>query len=143
MKKQIRLFGYSFRLRRRRVRRAASKISQKNYLKHKELARVLVGERIEFFIAIYATHGYVFKVGRISIRNQKMRWGSCSRKGNLNFNYRIALLPPTLCDYVIVHELCHLGEFNHSRKFWDLVALALPNYCEIRMELKKKKLHLS
>jgi predicted metal-dependent hydrolase len=150
MKKQIRLFGktfqYTFRLRRvrrRRIRRAASKSSRKNYLKYKKQARTLVLERLEFYKNIYTVGGYNFKVGRISIRNQKTRWGSCSKAGNLNFNYRIALLPPALADYVVVHELCHIGEFNHSRSFWNLVAVACPNYREIRNELKKKRFSLN
>ena len=117
---------------------------KKEYLKHKEPARVLVLSQLEHFEKFYAERGYELKVGRVSIRNQKTRWGSCSRRGdrlcNLNFNYRVALLPPRLCDYVVVHELCHTGQFNHSRKFWDLVALAVPDYLQIRAELKKKSL---
>jgi hypothetical protein len=66
-----------------------------------------------------------------------MRWGSCSKKGNLNFNYKIALLPQRHSDYVIVHELCHLREFNHSKKFWDLVEQAVPNHRALRTELKR------
>ena len=58
------------------------------------------------------------------------------KKGNINFNYKIALLPVHLADYIIVHELCHLGQFNHSQKFWNLVAKTFPNYLEIRKELK-------
>lgn len=150
MKKQIKLFGktflYTFRLRRvrrRRVRRVSSKSSRKNYLKYKETARSLVQNRIEHFKEIYITCGFVFKVGRISIRNQRTRWGSCSKMGNLNFNYRIVLLPPLLSDYIIVHELCHIGQFNHSAKFWNLVAVACPNYLQIQRELKQKGLNLS
>ena len=81
---------------------------------------------------------YKFKFNKVNIRNQKTRWGSCSAKGNINFNYKIALLPERLADYIIVHELCHLGEFNHSRKFWDLVVEAIPDHREIRSELKQK-----
>lgn len=106
--------------------------SRKEYLSHKEEARKLVGEKIEVFNKIYG-----FKFGRVAIRNTKSRWGSCSKKGNLNFNYSIVFLPPLLADYLVVHELCHLGEFNHSQKFWDLVALALPNYKVLRKKLKQ------
>ena len=106
---------------------------KKDFLKHKESALKLAERRIEYFNGVYK-----FKFNKVSIRNQKTRWGSCSKKGNLNFNYKIALLPERLADYIIVHELCHLGEFNHSRKFWSLVARTIPDYREIRSELKQK-----
>ena len=66
--------------------------------------------------------------GRVAIREQKSRWGSCSRKGNLNFNWKLIMAPPQALDYVVVHELCHLHEFNHSPRFWALVAAQLPDY---------------
>lgn len=105
--------------------------SRRAYLKHKEQARVLAHERIAHYNTFYN-----FKVNRISIKNTKSRWGSCSKKGNLNFNYKIALLPAELADYVIVHELCHLAEFNHSQKFWDLVEKTIPNYKIIRSKFR-------
>ncbi len=108
------------------------------YLLHKETARKLVKERLEHFNKFYG-----FKFNRVSIKDQKTRWGSCSRKGNLNFNYRLALIPLNLADYIVVHELCHLKEFNHSQKFWDQVARALPNYKELRTELISKHILVS
>ncbi|MFZ2682227.1 MAG: SprT family zinc-dependent metalloprotease [Patescibacteria group bacterium] len=78
---------------------------------------------------------YQFKFTRLSIRNQRTRWGSCSSTGSLSFTYKIALLPPHLADYIIVHELCHLGEMNHSSRFWQLVARALPEYRSLKHEL--------
>lgn len=66
--------------------------------------------------------------GRVAIREQKSRWGSCSRKGNLNFNWKLIMAPPQALDYVVVHELCHLHEFNHSPRFWALVAAQIPDY---------------
>lgn len=105
------------------------------YKKHKEEARKLVSHRIEYFNRFYG-----FSWNRINIRNQQTRWGSCSIKKNLNFHYKLALMPEPLADYVIVHELCHLKEFNHSKKFWELVMLAIPNYQERRRELRKHKL---
>jgi len=66
--------------------------------------------------------------GRITIREQKSRWGSCSQKGNLNFNWKLIMAPPQALDYVVVHELCHLHEFNHSPRFWSLVEAQMPDY---------------
>lgn len=66
--------------------------------------------------------------GRVAIRDQKSRWGSCSRKGNLNFNWKLIMAPPRCLDYVVIHELCHLYEFNHSPRFWALVEAQLPDY---------------
>jgi predicted metal-dependent hydrolase len=94
-----------------------------SYKENKDQALKLVLERIEHFNKFYN-----FKYGKISIRNQRTRWGSCSRKGNLNFSYKIALIPQEQADYIIVHELCHLKEFNHSQNFWDLIALQIPNH---------------
>ena len=107
-----------------------------DYLRYKDKAQRLAEDGVEHFNKIYN-----FKFNRINIRNQKTRWGSCSKKRNLNFNYKILLLPPHIFDYIIVHELCHLKEFNHSREFWNLVAETAPNYLEIKKELKRSILN--
>ena len=73
---------------------------------------------------------------RISIRHQKTRWGSCSSKKNLNFNCLLMLAPEWVRDYVVIHELCHLLEMNHSSKFWSLVEKAMPDYKEARKWLR-------
>lgn len=66
--------------------------------------------------------------GRVAIRDQKSRWGSCSAKHNLNFNWKLIMAPPEALDYVVIHELCHLIEFNHSPRFWSLVKGRMPEY---------------
>lgn len=76
-------------------------------------------------------------VRRITIRNQKTRWGSCSSKGNLNFNYRLYYLPEEILEYVIVHELAHRRHMNHSKEFWEEVAFFYPNYKACRERLKE------
>ncbi len=75
--------------------------------------------------------------GRITIRNQRTRWGSCSSKGNLNFNCLLMLTPEVVIDYVVVHELCHLKEMNHSKAFWSQVKDVLPHYREQKKWLKE------
>lgn len=72
----------------------------------------------------------------ITIRDQKTRWGSCSSKGNLSFNWRLILAPPKVLDYVVVHELCHRREMNHSPRFWALVESVMPDYKQHRKWLK-------
>lgn len=91
------------------------------------------------FVHTRVTHWnsfYNFKYGRIAIKNTKTLWGSCSKKGNLNFSYALIHLPRELADYVIVHELCHLQEHNHSPRFWELVAHTQPNYLCLRRDLR-------
>ncbi len=74
------------------------------------------------------------------IKNHKTRWGSCSELGNLNFNYKLIFLPDAIVDYIVVHEICHLIEFNHSQDFWRLVARTIPNFRELRHELRSRYL---
>lgn len=75
-------------------------------------------------------------VGRITIRCQHTRWGSCSSKGNLNFNCLLMLCPVWVRDYVVIHELCHRREMNHSPRFWALVAAHCPDYASARRWLR-------
>lgn len=100
-------------------------------MQYKEHARLLVYKRIEYFNAFYRFHFH-----RVAIRNQKSRWGSCSRQGNLNFNYKVVFLPEHLVDYIVVHELCHLKEMNHSPRFWNLVAQTIPDHKVRRKQLR-------
>ena len=88
-----------------------------------EDAKRLIPPRVNYFAR---QMGVSFK--RITIRTQRTRWGSCSSKDNLNFNCLLMLAPEEVLDYVIVHELCHLKEMNHSKKFWSIVESTLPDY---------------
>jgi len=107
--------------------------NRREYLANKGRALALVQSRLEYYSRFYD-----LSYQKINIKNQKTRWGSCSKKGNLNFNYRIIFLPERLADYIIVHELCHLQEFNHGPKFWQLVAKTFPDYRTLRREVKRK-----
>ena len=109
-----------------------ARYGRREYMAHKEAARTLVEEKIAVLNARLGAAPYA----RISIRDQKTCWGSCSRKGNLNFNYKIIFLPEHLQDYVMVHELAHLRELNHSPRFWALVASVVPDYAARRRELR-------
>src|SRR3989344_9393924 len=80
---------------------------------------------------------YRFDFFGIRIKKMKSRCGSCSSKKNLNFNIKIIALPDRLIDYIVVHELCHLQEMNHSKKFWALVAQTIPNYVARKRELRE------
>ena len=85
-------------------------------------------ERIRERMQYYAPRIGVSPERRVAIREQKTRWGSCSGKGNLNFNWKLIMAPPQVLDYVVLHELCHLLEFNHSPRFWKLVEAQMPEY---------------
>ena len=108
-----------------------SKSDRINYKSQKKLAERIIFQRVEFL-----NQHYGFSFGRISVKNQKTCWGSCSQKGNLNFNYKVINLEDNLRDYIIVHELCHLKELNHSQNFWRLVAEIFPDYKQIRKKIK-------
>lgn len=115
-----------------RIRPMSKAYRRRLYVRHKEAARALAHERLAHFNQLY---GFTFC--RVSIKDQRSCWGSCSKKGNLNFNYKIALLPARLADYIIIHELCHLGEPNHSKSFWNLVTRSMPDYAIRKQELKR------
>lgn len=87
---------------------------------------------------LIAVHAPELRVtpGRIAIREQKSRWGSCSDRDNLNFNWKLMLAPPEALEYVVIHELCHLIEFNHSVRFWRLVESRMPHYEQPKKWLK-------
>ncbi len=89
----------------------------------RERAKSVLAQRTAYFARqIGVTYG------KITVRDQKTRWGSCSQTGNLNFNFRLILAPSEVLDYVVVHELCHRRQMNHSTQFWQEVAQVLPDY---------------
>ena len=104
----------------------------------KKKALELAETRVEYFAARYGV-----SFGAISIGAQKSRWGSCSADGELRFNYKIALLPQRLADYVVVHELCHRLQFDHSKKFWAHVSVEIPEHKKLRKELRETNICFS
>ncbi|MFA4888149.1 MAG: SprT family zinc-dependent metalloprotease [Candidatus Omnitrophota bacterium] len=99
---------------------------------YKEQARLKIGERAELYSVIAG-----LKYKKINISNARTRWGSCSAKGRLNFSWRLIMAPIKVIDYVVVHELTHLTIMNHSKKFWQEVAIILPDYKSYRKWLRK------
>ena len=98
---------------------------------YKKQARAVLTERVEFF-----AHEHGFTVKKIRISSARTRWGSCSTKGTLSFTWRLVMAPLEVIDYVVVHELCHLQELNHSQSFWARVEAILPGYRPCRQWLK-------
>ena len=97
-----------------------------------EQALKVIPERVEYYAPLVGV-----TYGRITIRNQKSRWGSCSAKGNLNFNCLLMLAPPQVLDSVVVHELCHRKEMNHSDQFYSEVLRVFPEYRKWHQWLKE------
>ena len=117
----------------KRALQDVAKYTAKEIEQLREQARKLIAERVKHVAPI---EGVTY--GQIAIRTQHTRWGSCSSKGNLNFNCLLALVPPEVLDYVVVHELCHRKELNHSARFWNEVERILPDYKTRRSWLKER-----
>ena len=96
----------------------------------KKIAKQKIMEHVDYY-----ARRMEIDYGSISMRNQKSRWGSCSSKGDLNFNYRLAYLPEELLDYVVVHELAHRRHMDHSAAFWEEVETYYPAYKKCRQML--------
>jgi predicted metal-dependent hydrolase len=107
------------------------KASKKEYLLYKKEVKDIILKRLNYFNQFYN-----LSWKEVSIKNTTSRWGSCSKQGNLNFNYRLLFLPDHLRDYVVVHELCHLKEMNHSPRFWKLVEKTIPQFQPLKKALK-------
>jgi predicted metal-dependent hydrolase len=125
------------RLLRKRIPRDKITVTKKDFEAGKHDFLTYVTDRFTFFNAFYK-----FNYGFIRIRRQKSIWGSCTRDGNLQFNFALKSLPGPIIDYVIVHELCHLREHNHSHNFWSLVSRMIPDHKEKRKVLRAYAIHL-
>lgn len=112
--------------------RQQPRISEAEQVRYRKLAGQVLARKVEY----YARQMQV-TFGRITVRDQKTRWGSCSAKGNLNFNWRLVLAPEEVLDYVVVHELAHRKEMNHSQRFWSQVENVMPDYRSRRLWLKE------
>lgn len=100
--------------------------------RYRNLAREVFTNRVSYY--------HQFTGGNftsITIRDQKSRWGSCSSRGTLSFNYRLIFAPAGALDYVVVHELCHLTHMNHSKDFWNMVASVMPDYKQYKDWLRE------
>lgn len=91
--------------------------------RYRDAARTIFTKRAAYFHQFTGGH-----YTSITIRDQKTRWGSCSSRGTLSFNYRLVFAPPRVLDYVVVHELCHLTHMDHSPNFWALIEQIMPDY---------------
>lgn len=100
--------------------------------RYKNAARARFEARTAYYHTLTGGH-----YTSITIRDQKTRWGSCSSRGTLSFNYRLVYAPPRVLDYVVVHELCHLTHMNHSKDFWDMVGSVMPDYKACKNWLKE------
>ena len=121
----------------KRTAQDVEKYTPKEIEQLREQARKLVTDRVNHYAPIIGV-----AYNRITIRTQHTRWGSCSSKGNLNFNCLLALVPPEVLDYVVVHELCHRKELNHSARFWNEVERIIPDYKTRRKWLKDNGMKL-
>lgn len=99
--------------------------------RYREAARLRFESRVSHFHPLTGGH-----FTSITVRDQRSRWGSCSSRGTLSFNYRLIFAPPVILDYVVVHELCHLTHMNHSRDFWNMVEKIMPEYKIYRQWLR-------
>ena len=108
---------------RKATEHAVPKLSEEELRALAQMAKKVIPERVAYYARIMDAH-----YGRITLRCQKTRWGSCSAKKNLNFNILLLLTPPEVLDSVVVHELCHLFEMNHSARFYERVYAVYPEY---------------
>lgn len=105
---------------------------------YKKTAKSVLEERLNYLSSIMK-----LKPNAMRISDSRGRWGACNSKGNVSFNFRVIMLEPAVIDYVIVHELCHLVEMNHSKRFWNLVTSFMPNVSVQKNKIKEYSFLLS
>ncbi len=118
---------------RREALAAIPALSEEELSALQKRGRTVFAERAAYFAPLVGV-----RYGRIHVRRQRSKWGSCSSQGNLNFNCLLLLAPAEVLDYVVVHELCHRLEMNHSPRFWAEVARVLPDWQEARRWLREQ-----
>lgn len=102
------------------------------------MTKKIIEERLELYCKKLG-----FSYNQFRIKEQKTRWGSCSKKGNLNFNWKLIMAPQWVIDYVVLHEICHLKYLNHSKEYWNMVSLYMPEHKKAQQWLKKKGMGLN
>ncbi len=120
------------RMKERSTAKKALRLSEEQIRECKAKAKIFLTQRSEYYAEIMGV-----KYKEIKINSAHTRWGSCNAKGTINFAYRLILAPPQLADYVVVHELAHLIELNHSKRFWQIVGHFLPDYKERQKKLQE------
>ena len=105
--------------------------TREHFKEHKQKSLAFLNDKVKNFAAMYGVQPSAVAVGV-----KKTQWGSCNREGRMRFNYMLYFLPEHLAEYIVVHEICHMVEFNHSPKFWEAVGKSVPDYKNRKRELK-------
>ncbi|WP_027399201.1 M48 family metallopeptidase [Anaerovorax odorimutans] len=135
-KKSAWIINSKKRLEIKRENRQIIKLSQEEVLQYKNKAESYLRTRCEYYSMRMGVN-----YNRIRVNKAKSRWGSCSEKGNINFTYRLIFAPKEVIDYIVVHELAHLKEMNHSKRFWHVVNEIMPDYkerCKVLKDFQMK-----
>lgn len=132
LQKQNWIEGIRNKLAARQTTKRIIQLTAKEEAQYKKQAKIYLQQKCRSF-----SEEMGLRHGEIKINSAKTRWGSCNRKGDINFTYRLMLVPEELIDYVVVHELAHLKEMNHSAGFWSIVEQTMPDYKDRRKKLRE------
>lgn len=135
-KPNVKLYQGKFYIETNTTNKDKLKLAMENWYREKTLEKVI--EKVEYFKPYFKKEPKSIKV-----KEQKKRWGSCNFKGDLMFNWRISMVPSNVLDYIVVHEMCHMVHFDHSKKFWNLLEKILPDYRDRKEWLKKHGIKIS